>query len=421
MNWSPSVNHQSQVAPQEIEDTPYSHTEQTTPRVKVIKTMALFGIGGTEGQALNLVKGLERPKYEVQFACLRKWGHLLDEIERLQIPVTEFRIRSLYKPHGLHQMLKFAAYLQGQGAHIMHSYNFYANVFAVPAARLAGVPVVIASIRDQGIYLSPAQRVVQKWVCRLADRVLVNADSIRNWLSDEGYAPSKITVIKNGIDISRFQKCARNHGVRESLGIPLEVPVVVMLARLHPLKGVDDFIKAAAKVAKEHPGTRFLLVGQRFYERSGELEDDGQYYRRVQRLADELGIGQNVIATGYRSDIPELLATASVSVLPSLSEGISNSILESMAAGVPVVTTRVGGSPELVQDQVTGYLVPPGAPDIIAERISRILANPGLARKLGEQARTRATDYFSLEKMVKDTQAVYESELSNKVRPLQLR
>src|SRR5690606_13517596 len=170
-----------------------------------LKVVTIFASGGTEGQVHNLVRCLDRERFDLEFACLKKWGHYLEEVEQWGIPVTEFRIQSLYKPHTLRQLLRLMGYMRKRRIQISHSYNFYSNIFAIPAARLAGVPLVLASVRDRGVYLTPAQRRVQRWVLGLADKVLVNADSIRDWLLEEGLDPARIVTIHNGIDLARFR------------------------------------------------------------------------------------------------------------------------------------------------------------------------------------------------------------------------
>src|SRR5690606_7067064 len=118
-------------------------------------------------------------------------------------------------------------YLRAQRIQVVHSYNFYSNVFAVPAAKLAGVPLVVASIRDQGVYLSPAQRHAQRIACRFADLVLVNAQSIRDWLIEDGYPADKVRIIRNGIDLSCYEGKRGDTDVRSELGLPTEAPLVL--------------------------------------------------------------------------------------------------------------------------------------------------------------------------------------------------
>jgi glycosyltransferase involved in cell wall biosynthesis len=392
-------------------------TQTSAAPVRLLKVLTLFAAGGTEGQVLNLVRRLDRTRYDLQFVCLRKWGHYLEEVEQRKIPITEYATRSFYSVHAILQQLRFARQLRAQRIQIMHSYNFYSNVFAIPAAKLAGVPLIIASIRDQGVYMSSLQKFAQKLACRMADVVLCNAGSIRDWLIEEGYQPEKIRIIRNGIDLSRYRAVAtdaptRASTLRQELGLPPTAPLVVMLSRLNAQKGVDDFIKAAALISLRMPEVRFLLVGEKLLHKQGTFEKDASYHMHLQQLCRDLGVEDKIVFTGHRSDVPELLAEGTVSVLPSHSEGLSNTLLESMAAGLPIVATCVGGNGELVDHGLNGFLVPPQNPATLADAIMRILADSDLARRFSQASRAKAEQYFSMERMVQDTEALYDAQLA---------
>ncbi len=378
-------------------------------RVRVCTFMTLFGIGGTEKQVAALLRRVDRERFEPNLGCLRRWGPLLEELEQEYGPIPEYRIRNLYSPGTLRQQLRLAAALRRQRVQVLHSYNFYANVFSVPAARLAGVPCVIASIRDMGVYLTPRQQYVHKMVCRLADRVVVNAEAIKTWLVEQGFRPERILVIPNGVDVARFNSRPdrSDPGFRARLGLPSGAPVVVLLARLHPDKGIEQFLRAAARVSVRFPRAVFLVVGECFTGRGGVFAEDHEYPRKLAQVASSLGIGAHVRLPGFIEDVPRLLRHATLSVLPSLSEGLSNTLLESMAAGVPVVATRVGGTAEAITHGEHGLLVPPGDEIALAEAMTAILADQQLAERLGEQARERIVERYSLERMVRDTQNLY--------------
>lgn len=380
--------------------------------IRLMKVIPTYFQGGTEGQVLNLVRRMDRQAFELQFACLRKGGDLLAEFETLGIPISEYRIRNLYRPQTFMQQWRFARHLRAQRIQIVHSYNFYANMFAIPAARMARTPVVLASIRDRGVYLTSKQKMAQKVVCRLADRILVNAESIREWLLEQGYQDNRIRVIKNGVDMSRYAGVRDSARIRPELGIPDSAPIVVMIARLNPQKGVDEFIRAASLLRGSHPDARFLIVGAKLQYQSGVISQDKKYLQELQQLAVDLGVGGKVIFAGHRTDTPEILAEAAISVLPSHSEGLSNTLLESMAAGIPTVATNVGGNPELVKDHINGILIPVKSPEHLAQAIREILDDSGLASRFGRQARNMANESFSLEKMTGDTQALYRTELA---------
>ncbi|MEX2468435.1 MAG: glycosyltransferase [Pseudohongiellaceae bacterium] len=383
-----------------------------------MKFVCDFGSGGTEGQVFNLVKGLDSTRFELEFASLNKQGPFVEEYARQGIASREFPITSFLSAAALMQMMRFVRHLRNSQIEIMHAYNFYALVFAIPAAKLAGVPVVIASIRDRGVYLTRRQKLLQKMVCRMADRILVNAESIRGCLLDQGYQQHKITVIRNGIDHSRYEAVSgtdsSGSAIRGDWGIKEDAPLVVMLARLNQQKGVVDFMQAAALVNREHPQARFLIIGKPSLASMEAGEGRLSQYQQWLDLRETLQLEDFLYFCGHRSDVPQILSQAAVSVLPSHDEGLSNTLLESMAAGAPIVATRVGGTPELVEDGVSGILVPPHSPQHLAEGISRILGNKALARQLSEVARRKAREDFSLEAMVRNTSETYTAQLGRR-------
>jgi glycosyltransferase involved in cell wall biosynthesis len=363
-----------------------------------------FQIGGTERQVANLVLGIDASRFELHLACLRNFGELRAELEPLRIPRPVFQIGRLYEPRTLWQALRLGHYIRRNRIQIVHTYGLYPNIFAVPAARLAGASIVVASIRDRGDILTPAQRRIQKWVCRFAHCVLVNAETIRETLIEQGYRPEKIFVIRNGIVMSRFQKQERGTALRKEWNLPADAPLVLVFSRLNRMKGVEYFLDAAAILAKRFPAVRFVIAG------------DGANRKELEERAASLGIAERVIFTGFRTDIPILLSEASVSVLPSLSEGLSNSLLESMAAGVPVIAANVGGNPEIIEDGVSGKLVPPRDAAALAAAMGDFLGDRDLAARFGEAGRQRVTELFSMERSVHEVESLYHRLVENRHR-----
>jgi L-malate glycosyltransferase len=365
-------------------------------KIKLLKMLTNFRIGGTERQVANLARGIDSSQFDLHLACLCHTGELLEELETLRVPRPEFRIGSLYSPRTLWQGIRLAHYVRRNLIQIVHSYGFYPNVFAVPFARLAGAAIVVASIRDTGDLLTPMQTRLQKLVCRFADCVLVNAEAIRESLIEQGYDPSKIVVIRNGIALSNFARGERNAALRRDLGFPPSARLVAVFSRLNPMKGVEYFLDAAIILAERFPDVRFLVAG------------DGGSRKELEDRACRLGLGSRIVFAGFRSDVRELLSEAAISVLPSLSEGTSNTLLESMAAGIPVIATRVGGNPEVIEDGVSGLLVPPRDSAAIAAAMIRLLEDEDLALRLGQAGMRRVSELFSLSGSVQQTEHLYQ-------------
>ncbi len=364
-------------------------------KIRLLKLVTNFKIGGTERQVANVALRLDSSRFELHLGSLRRHGELLKDLEALDVPQPEFQIGKFYDGKTFLQAARFARYIRRNLIQVVHSYGFYSNVFAVPAARMAGRCVVVASIRDTGEVITPMQRRVQKAVCRMADCVLVNAEAIRRTLIEQGYRPETIFVIRNGIMLSRFAAKQNGHLLRSQLGLPASAQLVAVSSRLNRMKGIEYFLDAAAILAPKFPDVAFLVVG------------DGDIRQELEEHARRVGVGRRVIFTGFRSDVPELLSEVAVSVLPSLSEGLSNSLLESMAAGVPVVATRVGGNPEVIEDGVTGWLVPARDPASMAEAIGRLLEDREQACRFGQNGRRRVAELFSIERAVQETERLY--------------
>ncbi len=386
--------------------------------IRLLKVVTNFAVGGTERQVVSLCQRLVPAGVDLHLACLSRKGHFLPAVEALEVPIVEYPIRSLYDAGSLAARLRFAGYIERHRIDVVHAYGFYANLFAVPAARLVPRCRVVAAIRDVGDRLTRRQQRAEAVVCRAAHAILANADAVRDHLVALGHDPRRVDVVRNGVDGARFRPLGSAPEVRRELGIAPGAPIVIVLCRLTPTKGVDVFLQAAARLAARVPDVRFLVVGEGpTVVRQGVPHDPARQH--FERQAAELGLAGRLTFTGPRMDVPELLCESTVSVLASLTEGLSNSLLESSAAGLPVVATRVGASAEIVEDGRTGFLVPPRDPGALAAAIGTLLERPDLCRAFGEAGRRRVADGFSLEQLIGDTRAFYDRLLADR-RPAAL-
>ena len=288
------------------------------PPINLLKFLPVLAEGGTEGQVMNLVDRLDLSKFAVRFACFNRTGRFLPFLEARGIPVTPYAIKRFYDLRALRQQARLANDIRRHRVDIVHSYNFYGNVFAVPAGRLARMPVVVASIRSMGEMYTPLQRRVHRYVCRLADCVLTNAEAIRQSLVAEGYDAAKIRVIRNGIDVRSLRGTADGGPrFRLAFALPADAPIVAVLARLGTIKGLEYFLEAAVGVAQRFPRARFALVGGGTFIKDGRKEPR-DYRRELEAMARRLGLEGRVVFTGVRNDVADVLSQVAVSVLPSL-------------------------------------------------------------------------------------------------------
>ena len=370
----------------------------------ILQLINSFHQGGSERQAVQLTRLLaESNRYRLHLACLERRGVLLDEALRLNLPeITEYPLTSFYDRNAARQVRRFAAYLRQHKIQVVHTHDFYTNVFGIAAARLAGVPVRIASRRETGGMRSRAQKTVERGIYRLAHAVVANADAVRRQLVTEGVSAEKIFTIYNGLDLRRLapKDSAQRDEMLRALNLPRTEearPLVTIVANLrHDVKDHPTFLRAARRVREACKGAAFVVAGE------GELTG------AMRALAAELGLERDVFFTGRCNAVAELLAASSVCVLSSRAEGFSNAILEYMAAARPVVATDVGGAGEAIVEGETGFLVPAGDDSAMAERIITLLREPERAQRMGRRGRQRVEHEFSCAAQLEKTLNLYE-------------
>ncbi len=357
-----------------------------------------LGLGGTEGQFVEIATGLSRSGWDLSVSCLRAEGPLRARLEAAGLSPSSCGPRSLRSPRLLLAVLALGRRLRARRIHVVHAFDFYSNVLGVLAGRLARVPVVVASQRDLGDLRPPFQRRIHGTVLRLAHRVLVNSPAVVERLP-QGPAldPKRIVLIPNGVDAERFSprtSARARRGERVMIGT---------LGNLRPEKGLADLIRAAVLVREHCPEARFVVWGD------GPLRPD------LDRSIEELGLG-GVVELRGRTTAPEAaLRELDIFALPSLSEACSNGLLEAMATGLAVVATRVGGNLALVEDGDSGLLVPAGDPAALAKALTLLSEQPALASTLGARARERVLAEFGLEPMLTRVEALYEQALAGRV------
>lgn len=368
----------------------------------VLQLIGSFHQGGSERQAVQLARLLHEDKtVRVSIAALDGAGILRREVESLGIgAIPEFPLDSFYNRNFVRQIFRCARFIRANNVQIVHTHDFYTNVFGMLAARLANVPGRIASKRETGAMRSKAQNIAEKAAFRLANRIVVNAEAVRAHLVAQNVDNRKIITIYNGLDLSRLEpKQTKSETLRE-LDLPANKKLVTLVANLrHAVKNQPMFLRAAALVAEKRQDAAFVLAGE------GELESE------LKRLAVKLGIANSVHFVGRCTKIAELLACSEIGVLSSIAEGFSNSILEYTAANLPVVATRVGGAAEAIVEGENGFLVESNDERRMAEKILFLLENPLIARQFGVRGRKMVEEKFSLDAQLARTLQLYNSVL----------
>lgn len=382
-----------------------------TVRPRVLHLIDSFESGGTERQALQLVRMLhESRRCEVRLACLQNKGSLRPEADSLNLgTIHEYPLTSFYDRNCVRQVRRLVRFLKDKQIDLVQTHDFYTNIFGMTAAMLAGVDARIASKRETNGFRTSRQKRVERIAFRLAHRVVANSDAVRGQLIREGVAVEKIVKIYNGLDVERVRvdpKLTRRDALAK-LGLRVNPSrhFVTIVANLnHAVKDHPTFLRAAAQVRKSISDAAFILAGE------GELTP------RLRELATELGIDQDVFFIGRCENLPELLFVSDVCALSSTAEGFSNSILEYMAAARPVVVTNVGGAREAVIEGETGYIVQPGDHERMANQIIELLGEPEHARAKGERGRQVVVGKFSSEAQCEGTLALYRQLLAD-VKP----
>jgi len=348
--------------------------------------------------------------FEIHVACLDAGGVLRSKVDELHFAeVPEFKLTTFYDRNMVDQLRRFVGHLKARNIQIVHTHEFYSNIFGIAGARLAGIPVRIASKRETLGLRTEAQKKLELIMFRFAKAIVVNAEAVRLHLLGLGVNKNKPVVIHNGLDLDRFPTNLDTSETRRYISglLPASLngagPVfVTMVANMHhDVKNYPMFLRAASRVYQSLPNAIFLLIG------SGDLTES------LRQMAAELGIGNNTLFLGHRDNVPDLLRISDVCVLSSKAEGFSNSILEYMACGKPAVATDVGGAREAIVEGETGFLVKSNDDQTMGDRILQLLKDRERAVYMGALGRQIVESQFSCEAQLRKTENLYSCLLQN--------
>ena len=361
-----------------------------TSPIRLLLVVDSLEVGGAERQVVDLALALRRKGYEVAVACSIA-GDLSAALEEAGIPVRPLLRRLVKRRLSPAYAWRLRRLLRRERFDLVHAHIYASAVAAAIATSGTGIPLVITE-HTEASWQTWRARWVSRWVYRRAERMIAVSTPIRRRLIErDGVHPDLITIVPNAV-VSAPDSEERPTGLRER-------PLVGVVARLQPEKGVANFLKAAARVAPRFPEADFVIAG------------DGPLRQELVALAEGLLLEDRVHFLGFRSDTSALMGSLDVLVVPSLTEGSPLVTLEAMAAGVPVVASAVGGIPDQVRHDKEGLLVPPGDTGAMGDAIVALLLDPARARSLGEAGRRRATSEFSHAVMVRRIEDVYRDIL----------
>lgn len=349
---------------------------------------------GAEKQLVLLATGLPRDVFDVHVCTLTRGGPLEEPLRAAGIPVTRIDKRWKIDPAAF---LRLRRYLRELRPDIVHTWLFAANSYGRQAARQVGVPTVIAGERCVDPWKRWHELAIDRYLARSTQRIVTNSSGVRDFYVSQGLPADKFTIIPNGIAPRGEEPAAAGNRAEflEELGLPSDTKLIGAVGRLWPQKRYQDLIWAAELLQWPHPQAQLVIVG------------DGPQRWRLERYARQVKMGSRVHFLGQRSDVARLLGFFDVFWLASGYEGQSNALMEAMLAGLPVVVSDIPGNRDLVVSEETGFLVSVGDRADFARRTRALFDDPELARRVGQAARTRMLEQFSVARMVERHVSLY--------------
>ncbi|WP_437484461.1 glycosyltransferase [Sorangium sp. So ce1014] len=393
MNGAPEVRPARGVGPRAAPGQP----------AKVAHVVLSLNVGGLERVVLRLLERTARDRFAPVVCALHEPGALAEELARLGVPLVVLARRPGLDP-GL--PVRLSAWLRREGIRLVHTHNPGPHLYGALAAGLAraarlpggGGPRVIHTKHGRNYPKQRRKVLVNRLAAALTDRVVAVSDDARAVaLEVERVDPAKVVTILNGVDTDVFRPGDAG-AARARLGVPASGYHVGCVARLSPEKDHATLLAAFARLREVRPDAHLSLIG------------DGPLRPALEQQAARLGLGGAVTFTGTRGDVAELLPAFDVFALASLTEGISLTLIEAAAAGVPIVATRVGGNPEILEEGETGLLVAPGAPETLAAALEAVAVRQDRAA-MGMRGRARVVERFGVDRMVRAYEDLYDEVL----------
>jgi glycosyltransferase involved in cell wall biosynthesis len=391
-------------------------------KTKIIHIITRLDKGGSAETTLQTVSLLNQKKYELFLAhglsLESNMSNMEKELVERDLSLAEARnikvftipslVRRLSFKNDLLAFISIYRLIKRIKPHIVHTHTSKAGWLGRLAAFLARVPIIIHTPHGHvfhsyyGPFMTKIFVIAERILSLMTDKITALTDRERDEHLEQGIAAiEKYVIIHSGVMLQQIMNM--NFVVetgKKKLGIPQNSNVIGVVGRLVPIKGHKYLVSAAKRIIREFDNTVFVFVG------------DGYLESKLERQSESLGVRKNIIFTGWRKDVTEILNLFDILVLPSLNEGMGKVLIEGMALGKPIVASSVGGIMDLVENGVNGILVPPKDSDALEEAILKLIRNKNLAQELGKNGKAKVYPEYDTFVMVRQIEDLYEDLLS---------
>jgi len=347
--------------------------------------------GGAERLLVETVARLDRARFEPIIACQKGPGPLAKDVRDAGAELVTLTGGRRFDLRFISRLWRLC---RQRCAATLVSYGVTPGVVARVVGRSLGIRPVIVADHGFHIGIAPWREAIERRLAPLTDRVVICAESQRRSWRERGHPDHSITFVGNGIDLTEWRPSEPDASIRADLGVPEHAPIVGMVAGFRPMKDHDTYIRAVASLDGEAREAHHVLVG------------DGPLRTATEDLTRDLGVADRVHFVGLRRDVARWVSSFAVSVLIGTDELLPIALLESMAMGVPVIGTRVGGVPALIDEDETGWLVPPRSPSAVARALSGALTDREQLARMGRRARTTVEERYDIDETVRQMEAL---------------
>jgi glycosyltransferase involved in cell wall biosynthesis len=346
--------------------------------------------GGAERVLLNTIRLLPKDRFRCTLLTF-KIDPAVELFHNLPCPHFVFPLKKTYDWNAVRVARKIRELIRNEKVRIVHTFFETSDLWAGFVSKITSPVKVISSRRDMGILRSVKHDIGYRILSPLFDLVLTVSDEVRRFcIKKDRLSADKVATLYNGLDLSRFSKVASD--IRSTIGKgEASFPLIVTVAHLRHVKGIDVLVETVPKVLREFPNAVFLIIGRNC---------EPAYFNELESRVTELGIRANVRFLGESEDIIAILRGCDIFFLPSRSEGFSNALIEAMACGLPCVATRVGGNAEAIDEGRSGYLFESEDSETAAGKIIGLLRDRELARKMSAAGREIVEQKFTESQMI---------------------